>query len=228
MLDAADKRIGIVYEGTSTAKRAKDAFRAKAAEAGMTVVYEQPIAQNQSTCANEAANLQAQRVELVVMMNGSLGAICMLRDARALAYRPTWTGVGASWNFNVVAAASGGAAEGIRTLSTMTTLDTPAGKHFSEVMRRYAPNSGADDDDVMLASYGFAQTVLEALRRAGPDLTRESFVHTFETKMNGYDSGYLPPPTFGPRDRSGPLALGVTACSGGRWSTPQPGWRASF
>ncbi len=229
VLHGADKRIGIVYEGTSTAKEAKDAFKAKAAEMGMTVVYEQPIAQNQSACVNEVSNLQARNVELVFMMNGPLGAICMLRDARALAYRPLWTGVGASWSFNMVATASGGAADGIQTLSTMTTLDTPAGRHFSAVMQRHAPNSGAEDDDFMLASYGFAQTLIEALRRTGPDLTRDAYVQTLETKMSGFDSGYLPPPTFGPRDRSGPLVLGVTACcSGGRWTTPQPGWRASF
>src|SRR5205085_5749119 len=56
-------------------------------------------------------------VQVVFMMNGPLGGICMLRDARALGYKPIWTGVGVSWNLNVVAQASGGGADGIRTLS---------------------------------------------------------------------------------------------------------------
>jgi branched-chain amino acid transport system substrate-binding protein len=229
VLGGAAKRIGIVYEGTSTAIDAKEAFKVKAAELGLRVVFEQPIAQNQSACANEVANLQSHNVELVFMMNGPLGAICMLRDARALGYRPTWTGVGISWEANVVASASGGGAEGIRKLTAFATLETPAGRHFSEVLRRYAPNSGGDNDDVMLLYYGLFQTLLEGLRRAGPDLTREGFVRTFETAMNGFDSGYLPPPTFGPGDRSGPLAVGVVACcTNGRWTTPTPGWRTAF
>jgi branched-chain amino acid transport system substrate-binding protein len=229
VLGGGGKKIGIVYEGTSTAIDAKNAFKAKAEEVGLHVVFEQPIAQNQSACANEVANLQSHQVELVFMMNGPLGAICMLRDARALGYRPTWTGVGISWEANVVATASGGGAEGIRKLTAFATLETPPGRHFSEVMRRYAPNSGAADDDVMLLVYGILQTFLEGLRRAGPDLTREGFVRTFETSMNGYDSGYMPPPTFGPGNRSGPLAVGVVACcTNGRWATPQPGWRESF
>ena len=63
----------------------------------------------------------------------------------------------------------------------------------------------------------------------GPDATRENFVQTFETKMSGYDSGYLPPPTFGPHNRSGPLAVGVTACcSSGRWATAQAAWQTGF
>ena len=47
--------------------------------------------------------------------------------------------------------------------------------------------------------------------------------------MSGYDSGYLPPPTFGPGNRSGPLAFGLTACcTNGRWTTPGPGWRTVY
>jgi hypothetical protein len=96
-------------------------------------------------------------------------------------------------------------------------------------MRHYAPNSGAADEDVSLLYYGLLRTFLEGLRRAGPDLTREGLVHTFETAMNGYDSGYLPPPTFGPGNRSGPLAVGVVACcTGGRWATVGTGWRETF
>ena len=228
-LGAGGKKIGIVYETTSTATDAKNAFKPKAKELGENIVFEQPISQSQSTCANEVANLQSHGVELVFMMNGPLGAICMLRDARALGYKPMWTGVGVAWNFNVVAAASGGGADGIRYLSTATTLDTPAGKHFAELARRAAPNSGADTDDIMLIWYALVKSAIEGLRQAGPDLTRESLVQTWETKMNGYDSGYLPPPTFGPHNRSGPLAFGVAACcTNGQWTSPQQGWRATF
>ncbi len=228
VLGGSGKRIAVVYEGTSTTKNAKEAFKAKAAEAGLQVVFEQPIAQNQSTCANEVSNLQAKQVGLVVMINGPLGGICMLRDARALNYRPTWTG-GIGWNFNVVAAASGRGADGIRTLTSITTLETPAGRHYVEAMRKYAPNTGAEDDDIMLLVYSLAQTFVEALRRTGPDLTREGFVQTMETKMNGYDSGYLPPPSFGPGNRSGPLHVGVSVCcTNRRWTMPQVGWRPGF
>jgi branched-chain amino acid transport system substrate-binding protein len=228
-LNAGGKKIGIVYEGTSTATDAKNAFKAKAKELGLNVAFEQPIAVAQSTCANEVSNLQSRGIELVYMMNGPLGAICMLRDARALAYKPIWTGVGVSWSFNVVAQASGGAADGIRTISTTTTLESPAGQRYAEMMRKHSPNSGADTDDLMLMFYSLVHTTIEALRRAGPDLSRESFVQTMETKMNGYDSGYLPPPTFGPRIRYGPTSVGVhTCCTDGRWTTAQQGWRPTF
>ncbi|MCA1845960.1 MAG: ABC transporter substrate-binding protein [Actinobacteria bacterium] len=229
VLGAAGKKIGIVYETTSTATDAKNAFKGKAKESGLNVTFEQPISQSQSTCANEVANLQSHGVELVYMMNGPLGAICMLRDAKALGYKPMWTGVGISWAGNVTAAASGGGAEGITFMNTVTTLETPAGQHFSELMRKAAPNSGADGDDVMLVWYALLRSAIEGLRRAGPDPTREGLLQTWETRMNGYDSGYLPPPTFGPRNRSGALAFSISkCCTNGQWTTPQQGWRATF
>jgi ABC-type branched-subunit amino acid transport system substrate-binding protein len=228
-LGAGGKKIGIVYETTSTATDAKNAFKGKARDLGLNVIFEQPISQSQSTCANEVSNLQAHGVELVYMMNGPLGAICMLRDAKALGYRPTWTGVGVSWGFNVVAAASGGGADGIRFLSTATTLETPAGRHFVELARKAAPNSGAETDDIMLDWYALVRSAIEGLRRAGPNPTREGLLQTWETRMNGYDEGYLPPPTFGPGNRSGPLAFGVAACcTNSQWTSPQQGWRATF
>jgi ABC-type branched-subunit amino acid transport system substrate-binding protein len=229
VLGGSGKKIGVVYEGTSTAIDAKNAFKDKARELGLNVMFEQPIAQNQSTCANEVSNLQAHGVEIVFMLNGPLGGICMLRDARALGYRGTWTGVGPSWGFNVVAEASGGSADGIRLLRTTPTLDSPEGRHYSEIMRRSAPNSGADSDDILLIFYSLLRSAIEGLRRAGPDPTREGLVQTWETKMNGYESGYLPPPTFGPGNRSGPLVVGVAACcTNGQWTTPQSGWHAAF
>jgi hypothetical protein len=70
-------------------------------------------------------------------------------------------------------------------------------------------------------------------RAAMPGLGRASAIPAGDlavaTKMSGYDSGYLPPPTFGPHNRSGPMVVGVSACcNNGQWYSPQAGWRASF
>ncbi len=169
VLGGGAKKIGVVYEGTSTAIDAKNIFKSKAKELGLNLVFEQPISQNQSTCANEVSNLQTRSVDLVFLMNGPLGGICMLRDARALGYKPTWTGVGISWGFNVVAQASGGGADGIRMLRATPTLDSPEGRHYSEIIRKAAPNSGAETDDVLLIFYALLQ---ELHRRAAPSRPR--------------------------------------------------------
>jgi ABC-type branched-subunit amino acid transport system substrate-binding protein len=228
VLSGSGKRIGVVYESSGTAKNAKDTFLRSAGQAGLEIVSEQPVERNQSTCANQVANLQSARAEIVFLLTGPLGGICMLRDSRALGYRPTFTGIGGTWNVNLVARASGGAADGVRTLSIQTTLETPAGRHYSELMRSRGIG-GADEDDALMSLYSLARTYIEAVRRTGPNLTRQAFVRTFETQMSGYQSGYLPPPTFGPGNRTGPTAVGVTkCCTNEKFTTERPGWHEGF
>lgn len=123
-LDGSDKRIGVTFEDSQTAINAKDIFKSEAAQAGLDVVFEQPVQANQSTCANEVANLQSNRVELVVMIHGPFAAICMQRDAQALGYDATWTGMGSVLQTNTLPPATGGGADGMSVLASITTLET--------------------------------------------------------------------------------------------------------
>jgi hypothetical protein len=161
------------------------------------------------------------------MMNGPLGAICMLRDAGAAGYHPTWTGLGTSWNFSVVAQASGGSCEGIRMLGSSATLDTAAGRHYSAVMHGRG-NTAAESDDIALIGWDLARTIAQGLQATGPQLGRDAFVRAMESKVNGYDSGYLPPPIFGPGNRTGPVSVASELCHGNAFTIPQPGWHSSF
>jgi len=49
-----------------------------------------------------------------------------------------------------------------------TRLETPPGQHYSEVMRRYAPNSAGSDDEFMYFYYALFQTFLGPGNRSGP------------------------------------------------------------
>jgi len=228
-LQAQDQTIGVVFESTEPARHAKDVFVAEARRAGLTVSFDQPVATNQASCVNEVSNLQSRNVELVVMIAGPLAAICMLRDSGVIGFDPTWAGFGSMWGVSAVSSASGGAANGISLLGSETTLETPAGRRYSDVMRRYGA-SGAESDDASIRVFGITQLLIEALRRAGPDLTRERLVQVMETEMSGFDSGIFPPPRFGPGDRSGPQAVSVIQCctQNNRWTTDDPTWRERF
>ncbi|MBW3664322.1 MAG: ABC transporter substrate-binding protein [Actinobacteria bacterium] len=228
-LRAGDRTIAVVFETSGPAQDAKEVFKATAAEQGLEVVFEQPIDRNQATCANEVNNLQSRNVGVVFVMAGPIGASCMLRDGRTLGYDPIWTGVGASWNLDITATATGGAADGIETLGVAPTLETPVGREFAQVMQKHYPDSGAETEDAMVLIYVMTQFYIEALEQTGQSLTRETFVSAIETKMNGWQTPYVPPPRFGPGDRSGADAVSVTRCCvDGRWVTPDPGWRTSF
>lgn len=73
--------------------------------------------------------------------------------------------------------------------------------------------------------YQAAITLVEALKRAGKDLTREGIIKAMETFKN-FDNGFLPPITWGPDDRIGSNAVKIFKFMDGRWNQLS-NWRYS-
>jgi len=64
--------------------------------------------------------------------------------------------------------------------------------------------------------YAAAQLVLEGLRRAGPDLTREDFLKALES-LDGWTDGLLPPISYTADDHRGLTGLALVRAVNGRW-----------
>lgn len=229
-LDGKDRRVGVVWMSSPNGEGAKEAFVEEAEAAGLDVVLDQPIDPFPSTCNNEVGKLEDAGAEIVYMITASLPAACMLRAAGDAGFDPTWTSPAYGWNLDLVADFSGGATKGVISFGHQATLDTEAGKRYVAATQKYVPEAKVGTDitnDGMLA-YGILQLYFEGLRAAGEDLSRDGFVEAMETAVSGYDSGYLPPPTFGPGDRSGPLAVNLWIGGETGWTMHDPAWRDDF
>lgn len=228
-LKLGDKKIGVIYAAGVAFRKPAEAFRAAAATAGLDVVAFQPVEETPSTCANEVANVQAKDAEVVVLITGVVAAICVFRDARTIGFSPTWTGGGGFWNFNVTNAATGGATDGIQTMAITRTLETPEGRRYVEMLRKYNEDlpPDAEEDDIMSNAYAGTLLFLEGLRRAGPNLTRDGFVAAMET-VQGFELGLGPPVSYGPGQRRGSTVAAVAKAVDGKWTTVAPQWRTAF
>jgi branched-chain amino acid transport system substrate-binding protein len=69
---------------------------------------------------------------------------------------------------------------------------------------KFSPNPDAVKTDPfrVLAGYAFAQPLIEGLKRAGPDLTREKFVKAMES-LKDWRSSLFFSITYSPTDRQG-------------------------
>jgi ABC-type branched-subunit amino acid transport system substrate-binding protein len=87
---------------------------------------------------------------------------------------------------------------------------TPAAlQEFQELVRRH--NLTTKHVAFQLSALAAAKTLVEALRRAGRDVSREKLVETLEGFYK-YETGLVPPVTFGPNQRIGaPEVYVVTA-----------------
>lgn len=113
-----------------------------------------------------------------------------------------------------------GAAEGFVVFSHLAELYEENGlsADVADWWKRYESRFGDAPDTAAMEGYRAASLVVEALERAGRDLTVEALIAAMEsiddyTDLWGYKIG------FGPRDHKGVSESVMSAVENGRWVT---------
>lgn len=102
-----------------------------------------------------------------------------------------------------------------------TESDAPGIVEYRQLMERYYPDHPVNR--YSLYGYVMGSLVVEGLRRAGPGLTRESFIDAMES-IEGWDSGgIMPPVSFSTSDHHAQTAGFICELRDGRFR-PLTGW----
>ena len=196
--DRGMKRIAILYDPNAYGQFFRERLKALAAEDGYTVVGEEAV--NQTLPADltaEVGRLRAAKPDAVVM------ALYPPQAKRAMEAK-----AGLDWkDVRMVSTGPltdeeylnvpGGYAEGTLGLCYYpdpNNSDAPGVAAYRRLMAKYFP--GETLNRYSLYGYAFGQMVMEGLRRAGPDPTRESFIDAMETIKDWDSGGILPPVSF--------------------------------
>jgi branched-chain amino acid transport system substrate-binding protein len=93
--------------------------------------------------------------------------------------------------------------------------DDPAIKTYLANMKKYSP----DVDPTFFTAYAYSamQLVIEAIKEAGPQPTREKIIAALE-KWNPKQSPMMGPVVFTPNDHDGKRSLYMIQVKGGKWS----------
>lgn len=115
-----------------------------------------------------------------------------------------------------------GAAEGFLALEIMKSSfgDDPEVVEFRKRLKKYYPKI----EPGMFAMHGYISTMIfcEAMKKAGPEPTREKLIAALES-MNGVDKGFMAPLTFSPTQHQGNMNARVSQVKNGKW-TPITDW----
>jgi len=216
-LQAGDRGIGVMYVNQLAYAAAADTFVDRAGELGMNVVGNEPVEPNQGSFTPQLLRLREAGAEILVI-SATAEAVGILRDARALGWRPQVTGWGYAFDF--VTAAGRDLFTDVTAIRTNATVDTPAYERYAERMAANGRGRARNLDTEAFLAYGYSALLGEVLQRAGAQPTRASFVTGAET-MQGWDNGILAPITYGPGDHIGADAAFPVICCNGDWT-----WRA--
>jgi ABC-type branched-subunit amino acid transport system substrate-binding protein len=217
-LNRAGHKIGLIY--TSDHQQTSSpagSFMREASRLGLSVTAEK-IATNQATFTAELERLRQAGVDTVAMICAFESA-GILRDAKALAYNPVWTGM----FFNADEVSAGGAAlyEGIKAPRDWPGADSAAFQRYRRTVAQY--NETVAPTTTNFTSYGALLVMQRALELAGHDLTREKFLAAYNQIQN-FDPGGAAPVTFRPGQIIGTNAAFPLQCcaSDNTWKSIGP------
>ena len=226
--DRGLKRIAILYDPNAYGQYFRDRLRALAAKNGYTVVGEEPVKETlPADLTAEMQRLRAATPDAIVMALYPPQAKRVMEAKARLAWqnvRMVSTGPLTDEEYLNV---PGGYADGTLGLCYYpdpNNSDAPGVAAYRRLMARYFP--GEKLNRYSLYGYAFGEMVVEGLRRAGPNPSREAFIDAMESIKNWDSGGILPAVTFSKTDHHAQRAGFVCELRQGRfvplgdWITP--------
>lgn len=202
----AGKKLGLIVQNDDFGQDALKGFATAGVKFDETIKYVSGT-QSATTATTWIQKLAAARVEVVYLFGVSTATAAALAVAAQAGYRPQW-----------ILGSVGGDATTIRTATAVpvAVLNGALGasfmpdaadtadeyvKFFREINDDY--NKGVDFDNNVLAGMNGAMMVAQALKAAGPNLTRKRLITAIENSGASFASAGLAPLAFSRTSRVG-------------------------
>jgi ABC-type branched-subunit amino acid transport system substrate-binding protein len=201
--------IAAVYmRGGSLAADALTAFEIQSKFVGWTTPSKLAISVEQPDLASSIAELKAKDTRAVFLF-GAVNPTRFLQEAEKAGWLPQVYLLGAMTGNDILSAPAGFKDKIFLAFPTIPSdITTEGNGNFRALAQKYqlSPAHVA----AQLSAYAAAQILVEALKRAGQDLSREKLIASLEG-LYEYKTGLTPAITFGPNRRTGALGAHIVA-----------------
>jgi branched-chain amino acid transport system substrate-binding protein len=207
-------KVAVFYFNTSFGLEGAKGVEDEIKEFGgkVSLVAKVPHEPTETNLSAQALKLRDSGAEAVVMYTSDGFAIPLLQEMAKIGYKPQIlassvlatsnmfrAGPTTQWNGAIIA--------NFLPFPSVLLVDGKGDPKADAVLaeiQKYAPNQDVVKSDLprVIAGYAFAQPLIEGLKRAGPDLTREKFVKAMESLKN-WQGSLFNGISFSPTDRQG-------------------------
>ncbi len=185
------KRIGVIYPdnafGTAVLEGVKVALKAHGAEPAATASYQRQTSQ----AASAIDTVRAANPEAVVVVGPANTVAPILKQAHSKGWKPLFLTVSFVGTDELISEA-GADAEGIvitQVVPPYYMTEEKSVAFYRRSLSKYFPSE--QPNFVSLEGFVDAMVMVEGLKRAGKDLTREGLIHAIET-IHDHDMGLGP------------------------------------
>ena len=186
------KRVAFVGHSDEWAKTKAEAFKVVAAQKNLTIVADEIIDRRATDTTSQVLAIKRQNPDVVALFTYPGETATFLRDAHKYGLKAKFVGNNALIDLPAMAERAG-TAEALQDVYIMSATSGPVGSKelapYEQLLKKHFPS----DNPKAESFWGTASAivVVEALRRAGPDLTREKFLKALE-EIEDFDVGVAP------------------------------------
>lgn len=215
--DLKGKRFAIVYVNDDYGQEESKSFSAYLAKNDIKPVLTLGHEFGETDFSSYVIKLQQAKPDAVLLASYATQTASILKQAEMFGFRPHFLGTYVVSDPVMFKLAGASAMEGFQVTGYAADPggDTKVAKEYRDILHKYYPNEAPGGYSEI--GYIAAQLVVEALKKAGPDLTREKFIAAFESLKN-WTTGLLPPISYSATDHRGVKTFVIAKAKGGQWT----------
>ncbi len=170
------KKIGMLYQNDAYGKDGLEGVKERLATYKMTLVAEIPVEPTEKDLASQILRLKNSGAEAVLMFVNPTIAVITLKTAANVGYKPQWVSSNTLSDYPLMFKISGGLWEGVITgaFGEIPDSKNPLMVKYREAAKRLAPEERWGT--FYYAGILFADPIVEALKKAGRNLSTEGVV----------------------------------------------------
>jgi ABC-type branched-subunit amino acid transport system substrate-binding protein len=216
------KRVAILYQNDQFGKDQRDGAVAALSQHKLEPVAEASYVPSDVDISAQAAALRQANPDAVILGIIPKHAALFVQEAQRLGWKPKVVGHNTVADPVVLDLAGAAALEGVyvNLMTAVDSMDKPAVKQANEILAKYYPQTKPGYYPYL----GMAGAIImvEAMKRAGKDLTRAKLIGALET-LSHFEPGVVPPIDWSASYHGGPKTFGYAVWKGGKLSVLQ-GW----
>ncbi len=179
------KRVAIVYQNDSYGKSGIEGAETQLKQYGMNLVAKIPVEFKDTDLQSHVIELRRKKADVVLLWVSPTHAIRLLGTARKMKMKTQWMTTSTLGDFDLMYKISRGLFKGMiaPTFGELMTSDLPLLKKYKkDAFDKFSPKDRWGT--TYIAGIGYAEPLIEGLKRAGRNLTREKLVSEMEKIKN--------------------------------------------
>ncbi|MBW1713379.1 MAG: ABC transporter substrate-binding protein, partial [Deltaproteobacteria bacterium] len=196
------KKIAFLYANDEYGKNGLRGSRKQLAEYGLKHVIEIPVGRADRDLKSHVMKLKKSGADTVILWVNPTHAVITLKTAAAMKFAPQWVSSSTLSDAPLMMHITGGLWKNIIFANFIEPTDSASAlmKKYRAAFDKYA-QKGERWGVFFLAGFGFVEPMVEGLKRAGRDLTRQNFIMAMESIKTF--KGIMGLTSYSPTERQG-------------------------